>query len=258
MKNETNRNRTYFLAEQDHRWIGFLGISFILHLMIFSAVWWRAENVEANDSVYKEAIIVEPVRWAPEKRKKEWLPRKAPTTDKAPAPEAVKVRQNPMKKARADKKKAEEEEKKARETEEREKKKRKRQMAQALERIRNKANSWDGSPDGVKGAHSARAIQLLGSVYAGKLRAIFNKNWTLPSVIPKEELKTLSCKILVKIDRAGKIVHYGLEQRSGNSLFDSSAMKAVKTTSKVPLPDEMLQELVFNEGILINFKWKEI
>ncbi len=242
--------KNYYLQDTDRRWTVFVAVSLVFHILLFSFGYWLQRRVEPHRMLHRNAIMVQTVRWAPDVREKHWLPRLEPTTTDPPKPEALKVTPNPNNPTPTEK--AEKPEDKAQSAKER-----RAAMRQALEKIRNRYDSWDGSPTGSKEALSPRAMQVLGSVYAAQLRDVFSSRWVLPSVIPKDELRRLNCKILVKIDRTGKIVHHKLEQGSGNTQFDASAMTAVKRTPVVPLPDEMLRSLVFREGILIHFKWKD-
>ena len=159
-----------------------------------------------------------------------------------------------MKLEKEDEKKKEEEEKRKAV---KDRKARKDRMKNALRKIKNDYKSWDGSPDGVKGSLSAEAVQVLGSQYAAELREAFRDNFSVPEVIPDKDYENLKTKILIKIDRSGRIIDNNVTRGSGNSIFDSAALKAVKLTKQVPLPDELLQNLVFKEGIIINFYWKE-
>ncbi len=244
---------SYFLSAQRNRYVPWLLISFLLHVLLFGLAWMETRRMQAPNLVHQTAIMVQPVRWAPEERPEHWLPRVEATPEPA-KPEAVKVSPNPetpKKKPDPPKKEPKKEPPK------KDPKQRKTAMNKALEKIRNNYNSWDGSPNGVKGAPSARALQILGSVYAGQLREVFSSHWTVPKVISERDLEHLTCKILVKIDRTGTISGHKLVTSSGNAQFDSSAMRAVKLTPKVPLPDEMLRDVVFNDGILINFSKKD-
>ncbi len=243
---------TYFLADTQNRVVPFLVVSILAHIAFFGFAWWESRRIDDEGLLYKKAIMVQPVRWAPEVRPEHWMPRLEPTAPEAEAKaEPLKLKPNPN--TPVETKAPEKPEKSsAQKTKERE-----RRMAKALDRVRNKFNSWDGSPDGVKGAPSSRAVQILGSVYAGQLAELFRANFNVPRVIPEDELKRLTCKILIKIDRSGALVKHQLMEGSGNALFDSSAMRAVKITPRVPLPDDMLKKLVFSQGILINFSWKE-
>lgn len=225
----------------------FIAYSLLLHIALFGAAYYKSRHVAEVQSLYQSAIMVQQVAWAPKERPKNYLPRLNGQPD-LPKPESVKISKNstPTAPAKDDKL-----------TDPKAAKDRLKQMARALERMERRSNELDGSPNGTPGALSSQAINALGSIYAGQLRLVFQENWQVPGVIPKEELKRLACKVQLRIDRQGRILSFEIKEKSGNGLFDSSVQRAVKLTPKVPLPDDMLRELVFTQGILINFFWKE-
>ncbi len=246
-----NHQTSYYLAEDRYDWVPWLVVSLFFHFAIFGAAWSYTRYQHSNTPVIRHAIMVEPVRWAPEKRKKYWLPVK--NTVKAQAVEEEKIKVS--KTAEKSQELSPEEEKKKKKAEA---KKRRQRMARALAKLQQgKTTRIDGSPDGVVGGTSSRTMEILGSAYASQLRDIFRNRWEVPGIIPKAELKRLSCKILVEIDLAGNIVSHSLKSGSGNRMFDSSAMRAVKMTRSVPLPDELIRDVVMKQGILVNFSRKD-
>jgi|GEM_PF-2153370 len=249
-------NNTYFLSGGSNRWMMWIAVSMIIHFAVFVLAYYQSRRVSSPDTLYQKAIMVQPVKWAPEERPKHWMPRMEPTpVPQAVKPEAIKVAPNKVVKPEVKEKTPVKKQPKEKSAEQR-RKERQNRMNKALRNIKNNYKSWDGSTKGVKGAHSSEAIKILGSAYAGQLISIFNANFSVPEVIPEEEYSKLKCKILIKIDHSGRIVKHKLQQGSGNSQFDSSALKAVKLTKQVPLPDEILQDMVYKDGILINFRWK--
>ena len=74
------------------------------------------------------------------------------------------------------------------------------------------------------------------------------KEWTLPGDISKgnADLETI---IVIIIERDGKIQKSWFEKRSGNALYDQSAMRAIKKADPfLPLPKE-LSDSTFEIGI---------
>ena len=226
----------------------FIAYSLLLHLVLFGAAYYKSRHVAEGQTLYQQAIMVQQVAWAPKERPKNYLPRINGAPD-LPKPEAIKISKNPQALANPAKDDKLSDPKASKD--------RLKQMARALERMERKANDLDGSPNGTPGVLSSQGVAALGSVYAGQLRLVFQENWQVPGVIPKEELKRLACKVQLRIDPSGRILSFEIKERSGNGLFDSSVQRAVKLTPRVPLPDELLRELVFKQGILINFFWKE-
>jgi len=243
---------SYLLAGHDSRFMRWFMLSLALHAAVAGALWLESRLIDAPQLRREKAMMVQPARWGELERPKQWLPRKTPTPE-LPKPEAVKVTPTPNTPAPKVEKKQTDPKSQANSEQAR-----RDRMAKALEKVKASADDAKyGDPRGLKGAALDNAIAVLGSAYAAQLRDVFRDNWNVPSVIPEAELKQLSCKILLKIDRSGKIVQQKLESGSGNQHFDSSALKAVKTTVQVPLPDDVLRDIVFREGILINFSWLE-
>lgn len=242
----------YFAAERPSRFGPFLLLSLVLHAAAMGGVIWQQRHASEPPSLRQQAILVQQIAWAPKERPKNWLPRLPAQPDDRVKPESVKVSTND--KAVAPPKEKLHEDPQADDKADRDRKKR---MARALDRIEKRLEDIDGSPKGTPGVLTQRGMEVLGSVYAGQLRELFQENWSVPGIISKDELKRLSCAILLKIDARGTITGFSLKQTSGNRLYDSSVLKAVKLTTHVPLPDPMLRDLVMTQGILINFFWKE-
>jgi colicin import membrane protein len=251
----TASSQTYVLTDQDNRWVTWIAVSLLLHAAVFGFFWWLSQR-PVKPPVRDHAIMVQPVAWAPQKRPEHWLPRMQATPEpEAVKPEVVKVTQNANAaiESEAEKKKREEEEKKRAE---KERKDREQRMNAALRKIKNNYKDWDGDPNGVKGGLSTQALAVLGNAYAIKLSQAFRTNFAVPETIPNEDVEKLKAKILVKIDSRGTIIDHKLMEGSGNAIFDSAALRAVKRTRTVPLPDDELKRIIFKDGILINFSWK--
>jgi TonB family protein len=66
--------------------------------------------------------------------------------------------------------------------------------------------------------------------------------WTIPENLLKEmvDLETI---IVVIIDRDGKIQKFWFEKKSGNALYDQSAMRAIKKAEPLPpIPQELSED----------------
>lgn len=66
-----------------------------------------------------------------------------------------------------------------------------------------------------------------GSIDTGSVQAKVNQAWVLPANLPKTN-NDLVAIIVVVIDRAGKVKNSRFEKKSGDDLFDQSAMRAIK------------------------------
>jgi TonB family protein len=66
--------------------------------------------------------------------------------------------------------------------------------------------------------------------------------WTIPENLLKE-MVDLEAIIVVIIDRDGKIQKFWFEKKSGNALYDQSAMRAIKKAEPLPpIPLELSED----------------
>jgi len=108
---------------------------------------------------------------------------------------------------------------------------------------RTTAGSSSGglSPGGGTGTEGGASGSLVGGskldVYYGLVWTKIKKEWALPEDLSKANLETI---IIFVIDRAGKIRKSWFEKKSGNVLYDQSAMRAIKKAEPFPpIPEEL-------------------
>jgi len=108
----------------------------------------------------------------------------------------------------------------------------------------------EGAKDGVEdGDVTDPALALKANMYTRKVSAIIRKNWNIPGIIKKENLKTLSAEVFFRITYSGEVYSIQITTASGNNIFDSSVIEAIKKTGMLPLPkDRELKKLVLKEG----------
>jgi len=72
------------------------------------------------------------------------------------------------------------------------------------------------------------------------------EEWTIPENLRKEkELVDLETIIIIIIERNGKIQKWWFEKKSGNALYDQSAMRAIKKAEPLPtIPKELNKEML--------------
>lgn len=70
------------------------------------------------------------------------------------------------------------------------------------------------------------------SAYLSLISSLIRQNWRIPETVPKNLEAVVSVKILPN----GEIIIEGFEKHSGNTLFDSSVLKAIKNSSPLPTP----------------------
>ncbi len=91
-----------------------------------------------------------------------------------------------------------------------------------------------GSPSGGGSGSDSRM-----SDYYEMIWAKIKKEWTLPENLP-EGRTTLEATIVIVLDREGKIQKSWFERKSGNTLFDQRAMRAIKKAEPLPpIPKEI-------------------
>jgi TonB family protein len=94
-----------------------------------------------------------------------------------------------------------------------------------------------GSPWGSSSGGSSALDSRLNDYY-DSIWAKIKKEWTLPENLPKGRT-TLETTIVIVIDREGKIQKSWFEKKSGNTLFDQRAMRAIKKAEPLPpIPKE--------------------
>ncbi len=116
--------------------------------------------------------------------------------------------------------------------------------------------SDEGSKDGVDdGDVTDAALKIKGNLYIRKISNIIRKNWKIPGIISRDELYELNAEVYFRITYSGDIYDISIIGKSGNNIFDSSVIKAIKKTGNLPLPeDRKLRKLVLREGLQWIFK----
>ena len=106
--------------------------------------------------------------------------------------------------------------------------------------------STGGLPGGSPGGSSVLEAKL--SDYYSLIWAKIKKEWTLPENLPKGKID-LEAVIVVIIEKGGKVQKSWFEKKSGNTLYDQMAMRAIKKAEPFPpIPKEFSDE-TFEIGI---------
>ena len=75
----------------------------------------------------------------------------------------------------------------------------------------------------------------------------------LGNILNKNEIKSLVSEVFFRITFSGEVYNISIITTSGNKIFDSSVLEAIKRTGKLPLPkDRGLRKMVLREGL----QWK--
>jgi colicin import membrane protein len=99
-------------------------------------------------------------------------------------------------------------------------------VAQALEaarKLRGSGASAGGEGEGGGG---------IGDVYAAQIAMAVKPNWEWPA----QAQGSLSVVLFLKLNAAGRVLDVRVAESSGNAVFDSSAVAAVRVTQVLPPP----------------------
>lgn len=99
---------------------------------------------------------------------------------------------------------------------------------EAKKKILEKAQSGFLTATGQQNMKGEWVSQSYLTVISGLIR----QNWNIPNTIPKNLEAIVSVRILYN----GQIIIEGFEKNSGNALFDSSVIKAIRNSSPLPPP----------------------
>lgn len=94
----------------------------------------------------------------------------------------------------------------------------------------------EGSPTGSTDGSGRVASALLG-MYGSRVKEAINREWAVPDMVKPQGLEA---RLVVVVNREGKLLDLRIEKRSGNSLFDESAIRAVRKASPLPALPEVI------------------
>jgi len=103
-----------------------------------------------------------------------------------------------------------------------------------------------GVPWGSPGGTSAGNSRL--DDYYSMIWAKVKQEWTLPENLPKEKMD-FETVIVVVVERNGKIQKSWFEKKSGNSLYDQMAMRAIRKAEPFPPIPAEFSDKTFEVGI---------
>ncbi|MBO4712113.1 TonB family protein [bacterium] len=262
-KNSGEMNRKTFLGCS----VGSL-ILHIVVLIVFGSGLWFAESHKIEFDIVQAKLVK-----LGEERDKKLLPRitqpkPAPKSEKKDQQTEPKKEEKPVEKVqpkpegKENSLKPKDEPKPAEKTKKqeppKEEKKKKSSLDELLagdvmEKIKRDARAEEtkeGAKDGVDdGDVTDPALALKANMYARQVSKKIKENWNIPSIISADERKKLITRIYFKITYSGEVYDIKIKSSSGNSVYDSSVIEAVKKTGRLPLPDDKnLKKLVLKEG----------
>jgi protein TonB len=109
----------------------------------------------------------------------------------------------------------------------------------------------EGDPEGDPNGDSA--VQE-GERYFGLLKSVVQRNYDVSDTIPEAERRTLKAEVALYIGAGGELIDVKLAKPSGNDLFDSAVVGAVKKASPFAPPPPHLAESLKRQGVAIVFR----
>jgi TonB family protein len=128
-----------------------------------------------------------------------------------------------------------------------------RRMESALERLRKKVEVEE-KPEATKDVvqiapkPSRAIIDMKLKKYYHSIWQRIQKEWILPPSL-LEEIEGPETVIVIKVQRDGSILESWFEEKSGSSIYDESAMRAIKKADPLPPFPQELEEDVLEIGI---------
>jgi len=115
----------------------------------------------------------------------------------------------------------------------------------------SKPAELEGALDGDP--HGDSAVQE-GERYYGLLKSVVQRNYDVSDAIPEAERRTLKAEVALWIGPGGELVEVKLTKPSGNELFDSAVVGAVKKAAPFTPPPPNLAESLKKRGVAIVFR----
>jgi protein TonB len=113
-----------------------------------------------------------------------------------------------------------------------------------------KVEPLEGQADGDPNGDSARQE---GERYYGLLTSVVHRNYDVSDAIPESERRTLKAEVMLRIGTSGELLEVGLRKASGNELFDSAVVAAVKHAAPFAPPPDHLRDALKKTGVTIVF-----
>ena len=108
----------------------------------------------------------------------------------------------------------------------------------------------EGAEDGDPYGDSAEAE---GERYFGLLSSQVRRHYDVADTIPEAERLYLKAQVAVRLGRTGEVLEARLAKASGNALFDSAVLAAVKRASPFSPPPDHLRDVLHKSGVVLEF-----
>jgi TonB family protein len=109
----------------------------------------------------------------------------------------------------------------------------------------------EGAEDGDPSGDSATAE---GERYYGMLSSQVRRHYNVADTIPETERLHLRAQVAMRLNRTGEVLEARLSKQSGNALFDSAVLAAVKKASPFSPPPDHLRNALQKSGVVLEFR----
>ena len=125
------------------------------------------------------------------------------------------------------------------------------QLFGAFDKMSKAKPDTTGAADGDPNGDSAVAE---GEAYYARLRSQITRFYDVSDTIPDSERIRLNAQVAVVISPAGQLERARLAKSSGNDLFDSAVMTAVKRAAPFAPPPTHLRDALSKYGVVLQFR----
>ncbi|HYO55117.1 TonB family protein [Archangium sp.] len=108
----------------------------------------------------------------------------------------------------------------------------------------------EGAEDGDPNGDSSTAE---GERYFGLLSSQVRRHYNVADTIPENERLYLKAQVAMRLNRTGEVIEARLAKTSGNGLFDSAVLAAVKKAAPFSPPPDHLRDTLQKSGIVLEF-----
>ncbi len=113
-----------------------------------------------------------------------------------------------------------------------------------------KPEELEGEADGDLNGDSAKQE---GEKYFGLLNSVVKRNYDVSNTIDEAERRRLRAEVALRIGPGGELIDVSVTRASGNELFDSAVLGAVKKAAPFSAPPEHLRDSLKKNGVAIVF-----
>ena len=113
------------------------------------------------------------------------------------------------------------------------------------------AEDLEGAEDGDPDGDSATAE---GERYYGLISMQVRRNYNVANTISEDERMRLKALVALRVGRSGEVLAVELAKSSGNDLFDSAVLSAVRRASPFSPPPDNLRGPMQKNGVVLEFR----